>query len=89
MNARVREGCRAASAATGGIVIVPAGDAWQREISAGRGRRLFQPDGSHPTAAGNRLTAETFYRTLLAPEMKKEGARPSFGNRSKIDYSNT
>lgn len=78
MNARVRDGYRAASAEMDGIVIVPAGDDWEREFSAGRGRSLFQEDGSHPSAAGNRVTAETFYRTLFGPETKKEGARPSF-----------
>lgn len=61
MNPRVREGCLAAAEAAGGLLVVPAGDYWEREISAGTGGDLFLPDGSHPTAAGNRLTASAFY----------------------------
>ncbi len=64
MNSRLRDGYQAASRNAGGVVVVPAGDAWEREISAGRGGGLFMPDGSHPTAAGNALTAEVFYGTI-------------------------
>ena len=65
MNVRLREGCRAAAEKAGGLPVVPAGDAWQREVLAGRGDRLFQPDGSHPTPQGDVLTAEVFYRTFF------------------------
>ena len=61
MNPRVRDGCHAAADAAGGLLVVPAGDYWAREVSAGRGADLFMPDGSHPTGAGNRLTAQAFY----------------------------
>ena len=61
MNPRVRDGCHAAAAAAGCLLVVPAGDYWAREVSAGHGADLFMPDGSHPTAAGNRLTAQAFY----------------------------
>lgn len=61
MTGRVREGYRLASLKAGGLPVVPAGDAWEHEVSAGRGERLFQPDGSHPTRQGDLLTAEVFY----------------------------
>lgn len=60
MNRRLREGYRAASRDAGGLVIVPVGDAWEREWSAGRGKALFMEDGSHPTQVGNDLTGRTF-----------------------------
>lgn len=65
MTARVRDGYQAASKQAGGIVIVPVGDAWEREMNVGRGRELFIEDGSHPSAAGDSVTAETFYRTMF------------------------
>ncbi len=61
MNARVREGYRLASMKAGGLAVVPAGDAWEREVFAGRGEGLFQPDGSHSTRQGDALTASVFY----------------------------
>jgi hypothetical protein len=67
MNRRVREGYRQASRYAGGLLVVPAGDAWEKEAEAGRGSLLYQPDGSHPTPYGDRITAETFYRTLFHP----------------------
>ncbi|HSP43267.1 MAG TPA: hypothetical protein VLO11_10385 [Luteolibacter sp.] len=68
MVARVREGYHAAAAHAGGLRVIPAGDAWEREMSAGRGAMLFQDDGSHPTREGNRRTASVFYRELLASD---------------------
>jgi hypothetical protein len=65
MNSRLRAGYQAASRNAGGVVVVPVGDAWEREISAGRGGGLFMPDGSHPTAAGNALTATVFYEAIF------------------------
>jgi hypothetical protein len=44
---------------------VPVGDAWEREVDAGRGDSLFMPDGSHPTARAEELTAEVFFKTLF------------------------
>jgi hypothetical protein len=64
MTARVREGYTAAAAEAGGLRVIPAGDAWEREIIAGRGSKLFQDDGSHPTRDANRLTASVFYEAL-------------------------
>jgi hypothetical protein len=66
MTARVRDGYHAASQYAGGLHVIPAGDAWEQEMTAGRGKRLFLEDGSHPSRHGNRITAETFYRELLA-----------------------
>jgi hypothetical protein len=60
MTARLRTGYQAAARDAGGLVVVPVGDAWEREMSAGRGGGLFMDDGSHPTAYGNNLTAEVF-----------------------------
>jgi hypothetical protein len=65
MNHRLREGYRLAAQAAGGLTVVPVGDAWESEVSAGRGARLFMPDGSHATADGDDLTAKVFYETLF------------------------
>jgi hypothetical protein len=65
MNSRVRNGYRAASENAGGVAIVPAGDAWEREFVAGRGRDLFIDDGSHPSSFGNEITAREFYRVIF------------------------
>ncbi|MES2659927.1 MAG: SGNH/GDSL hydrolase family protein [Verrucomicrobiota bacterium] len=64
MTRRLREGYQAAAADAGGLVVVPAGDAWEREFSAGNADRLFNEDGSHPAAFGNQVTAETFYQAF-------------------------
>ncbi len=66
MNKRVREGYQAASKRGGGIITVHAGDAWEREYRAGRGAELFIEDGSHPSAFGNKVTAEEFYQTIFS-----------------------
>jgi hypothetical protein len=65
MNSRVRSGYRAASQNAGGLDIVPAGDAWEREFVAGRGKELFKEDGSHPSSYGNEVTAREFYRVIF------------------------
>ena len=65
MNHRLRLGYQAASQNAGGLEIVPVGDAWETEISAGQGAALFVEDGSHPSPLGNQLTAQTFYETIF------------------------
>jgi hypothetical protein len=65
MNHRVRLGYRAASANAGNLVIVPVGDAWEAEMAAGRGAMLYVADGSHPSPAGDRLTAQVFYQSIF------------------------
>lgn len=65
MNSRIRNGYRAASQYAGGVAIVPAGDAWEKEFMAGRGRELFVDDGSHPSTFGNEVTAREFYRVIF------------------------
>lgn len=60
MTRRLREGYQAAARDAGGLVVVPVGDVWEREWSAGRGGALFMEDGSHPTQAGNDLTGSAF-----------------------------
>jgi hypothetical protein len=65
MNSRVRNGYRAASQNAGGVAVVRAGDAWEREFVAGRGRELFIEDGSHPSGYGNEVTAREFYRVIF------------------------
>jgi hypothetical protein len=64
MSRRVRVGYRAASRNAGGVTIVPAGDAWEREFGAGKGKELYIEDGSHPSAFGNEVTAQEFYRVI-------------------------
>jgi len=68
MNTRVRKGYRAASENAGGVAIVPAGDAWEREFMAGRGKDLFVDDGSHPSSYGNEVTAREFYRVIFGED---------------------
>ena len=65
MSARLAAGYQAASEAAGGLVIVHVGDAWAKEIAAGRGEPLFLDDGSHPTSVGNHLTARVFYNSIF------------------------
>ena len=66
MNSRIREGYRSASDQAGGVTVVPAGDAWEREFLAGRGNELFEDDGSHPSEFGDKVTAEVFYDTIFS-----------------------
>ncbi len=68
MNERLRNGYRAASDSAGGVTIVPAGDAWEREFLAGRGKNLYVEDGSHPSAFGNEVTAREFYRVIFGED---------------------
>lgn len=68
MNLRVRNGYLAASKNAGGVAIVPAGDAWEREFVAGRGRDLFIDDGSHPSSYGNEITAREFYCVIFGAD---------------------
>lgn len=65
MNERVRRGYRSAARHCGGLIIIPAGDAWEREYQASRGKELYVEDGSHPSAFGNQVTAEVFYETIF------------------------
>lgn len=65
MNGRLRAGYQAAANSAGGLVVVPVGDHWEKEMRAGRGHALFIDDGSHPSAVGNRATAEVFYETFF------------------------
>jgi len=65
MNQRVRSGYQSASERGGGIAIIPAGDAWEREFREGRGAELFCEDGSHPSDFGNQITAQVFYDTIF------------------------
>ncbi|RYD22294.1 MAG: hypothetical protein EOP88_08640 [Verrucomicrobiaceae bacterium] len=67
MTRRLREGYQAAAKDAGGLVIIPVGDAWEREWSAGKGSALFMEDGSHPTQAGNDLTGRTFADVFFGP----------------------
>ena len=65
MTARLRAGYHAAATNAGGLLVVPVGDAWETEVTAGRGAALFIEDGSHPTPRANRLTAAVFFRTIF------------------------
>lgn len=65
MSRRLRLGYQAASKNAGGLEIVPVGDAWEGEVSAGHGAALFAEDGSHPSPSGDQLTAKTFYQTIF------------------------
>jgi len=63
MNDQVRKGCQRA-ARHAGVTMIPTGDAWQREVDAGRADAVFQADGSHPTRRGNQITAETVLQAM-------------------------
>lgn len=65
MNQRVREGYENASVRAGGIPVVAAGDAWEREFRAGRGADLFVEDGSHPSDFGNQVSTRVFFETIF------------------------
>ncbi len=65
MNSRLRDGYQAAARNVGGLMVVPVGDAWEHEVTAGRGGELFMEDGSHPTAAGDALSAAVFYEAFF------------------------
>ncbi len=64
MSKRLQSGYRAAAENTG-CLVVPVGEAWEREYSAGNSERLFIADGSHPSSFGNQVTAETFYQAFF------------------------
>lgn len=65
MNRRLREGYQAAARDAGGLMVVPVGDAWEREILAGNINELFLADGSHPTQRGSDLIAAVFFERLF------------------------
>jgi hypothetical protein len=65
MTRRLREGYREAAAKAGNVAVIPVGDAWEREVAAGRANKLFMPDGSHPTNGGNALTARVFFEAIF------------------------
>lgn len=75
MNVRLRDGYRAASRNAGGVIVVPAGDAWEREFRAGKGNGLFVEDGSHPSAFGNGVTAREFYRVIYGERVQPEASK--------------
>ena len=62
MQARLVAGYREAAEAAGGVLVVPVGEAWAKEMRAGKGRRLYAGDGSHPSADGVRHSARIFYQ---------------------------
>ena len=47
-----------------GAQVLPAGVAWQRAIGRDPGLDLWQPDGSHPTAAGTYLAACVIFASI-------------------------
>jgi hypothetical protein len=65
MTERLRNGYREASQIVGGTVVVPVGDAWERAFKNGQATELFDPDGSHPAPAGEKLIARVFADTLF------------------------
>lgn len=67
MNHRLRVGYQSAAKSVGGVRVVPVGDAWEREVLAGRGPGLFVDDGSHPSTRGSELTAAVFCDTIFGP----------------------
>jgi len=46
-------------------LVVPVGPAWQTALQAMPGLRLYEDDGSHPTAAGSYLAACVFHVALF------------------------
>lgn len=70
MNARIREAYSHAAELSGGVEIVPVGDAWEKEFRNGNGKKLFIEDGSHPSDYGDRVSAGVFYEKILGREAK-------------------
>jgi hypothetical protein len=68
MSARLRSGYQAAAQNAGGLLVIPVGDAWEKEFSAGQGPNLYMDDGSHPSTLGNELTAKVFYQAFFGDE---------------------
>lgn len=68
MNARLRAGYQAAAQNAGGLIVVPVGDAWEREFSADNAPNLYMEDGSHPSALGNELIGKVFYKAFFGDE---------------------
>jgi hypothetical protein len=54
-------------AASLGVIVAPAGRAWSRALAEAPAIELWQPDGSHPTAAGTYLAACVLVDTILGP----------------------
>ena len=48
-----------------GATLIPVGVAWQRFLAKHREPALYDPDQSHPTAAGSYLAACVFFATLF------------------------
>ena len=67
MQKRLVTGYEEAAMAAGHALIVRVGEGWAREVSKGRGARLFTRDGSHPSSAGVELTARIFYDFFFGP----------------------
>lgn len=65
MTRRLRDGYQAAAKNAGCLAVVPVGDAWEKEFSGGNGVALFMPDGSHPSAFGNEVTARAFFKAFF------------------------
>ena len=83
MNRRLRKGYLATAGDAGGLLVVPAGDAWERDFN----EDLFMADGSHPSGKGNLLTATVFADTILGvpgvqPAPKMRSMRLSAGSAS-------
>lgn len=78
MTARLRDGYRAAAKAAGGLAVVPVGDVWERGVEQGQAARLFEPDGSHPSAFGDQVTARVFQvRFFPKPAARVAAPQPS------------
>lgn len=65
MTARLRQGYLEAAQSVGGVVVAPVGDAWEEAFKNGMADKLFDPDGSHPAAEGEKITARVFADVLL------------------------
>jgi hypothetical protein len=65
MSQRLRKGYHVA-ARIEALPIVPVGEAWESEMTMGRGAHLFLTDGLHPSRNGVRLNAQVFYKAFFA-----------------------
>ncbi len=68
MTVRLRDGYQVAASHAGGIPIVPVGDAWELGMIDGNGRTFYLEDGSHPSTAGNAVTARAFFEAFFGPQ---------------------
>lgn len=80
MNQRISDGYqRMANSVEPPLYVVPVGAAWAEVMTSGKGAKLYQNDGSHPSKAGVELAAAVFYATLYYDKPAPTSLSPAIG----------